>query len=856
MPSYLYFNDGTNLVKNTKIEFSENSRKILEKRFLKRDDDGNIAETSEEMFDRIAKVISEPDSPYRDSETSEVEFYNLLSTKKFFPNAPTFTGAGTPLGQLAACFVLPISDDLGRYSDSIFSTLRDSALIQQSGGGNGFSFSRLRPRGARISTSKGVSSGPVGFMKVYDSAFGEIAQGGVRRGANMGVLRVDHPDVREFIKCKTEEGHVSNFNISVAVTDEFMQAVENDTTYDVVDPKTNQVVETPRAREVFDLMIDQAFKNGEPGILFIDLANRTNPVPHLYKLEATNPCGEQWLGPYENCGLGSINLSLLVDENGKFDWEELKKTTILGTRFLDNLVTANKYIPSVPQLKEAALNCRRIGLGIFGLADAMYFMGIRYGSEEAQEFSAQIMEFIRFNSMKTSIELAKERGPFPKIRGSIYDPENLVWKAPKPLKPFTKDFGRSSFDWQEILDGIRLYGIRNAATTTIAPTGTVSVVAGVEGYGCEPVFALAYYMNVYQAAGQEKQMTLTHVSPSFQKALNNLGLDETTKQQIIERVAHSGTCQDISEIPEKIRQTFVVAPDITSEEHVLMQASLQAFVDNSISKTCNFPKNATREDIAKVYLMGWKLGLKGLTVYVTGSRQEVALETKETREEKVKQEESSAQQVDSAQQSQVSTGQAEVLAQVKSDTSATVAFSVDKSGVEQKREYRLEGATYKVKTPQGIAFITVNKTKDGKPFEVFVNVGKAGTDVSSLSEGLGRLVSGLLRSQNTSSETIREVISQLSGIGGSRSVGFGKSKVSSIPDAVAKVLAEEFGYTLPHNNGAGQGEENKEGIKNGNEEENKFDGLRSVDVCPECGNYSFIKEEGCQKCHSCGFSVC
>jgi ribonucleoside-diphosphate reductase alpha chain len=618
MSSYLYFNDGTNLEKNTKIEFNENSKKILEKRFLRRDNDGNYAEDAEGMFDRIAGVMSEPDQPYRNSETTKIEYYNLLSSRKFFPNAPTFTGAGTPVGQLAACFVLPVSDDLGRYQDSIFSTLRDAALIQQSGGGNG----------ARISSSKGVSSGPIGFMKVYDAAFGEIAQGGVRRGANMGVLRVDHPDIREFIKCKTQEGNISNFNISVAATDEFMKAVENDTTYNIVDPKNNQIIETPRAREVFDLMIDQAFKNGEPGILFIDTANKENPVPHLYKLEATNPCGEQWLGPYENCCLGSINLALHVDDRGYIDWNALQKTIIMGTRFLDNVVSANKYVPQVPQLKEAALNCRRIGLGIMGLADLLYSMGIRYGSEEAQEFSAQVMEFVRFHSMKASIELARERGPFPKIRGSMFDPENILWKAPNPLKPYSRNWTRPYLNWQEIQDGIRMYGIRNAAVNTIAPTGTVSIVAGVEGYGCEPVFALAYYMNVYQAAGQEKQMTLTYVSPAFHKALDLLNLEETTKQKIIDKVLHEGTCQGIAELPEQIKNTFVVASDVSYEEHILMQASLQAFVDNSISKTCNFPETATREDVAKVYMMGWKLGCKGLTVYVTGSRQEVALETK------------------------------------------------------------------------------------------------------------------------------------------------------------------------------------------------------------------------------------
>lgn len=823
---------------NKKIEFSENSLKILEKRFFQRDEEGNPAETVEQMFERVAKTMAEPDLPHRDPKISEVEFYNLLSTKKFFPNAPTFTGAGTPLGQLAACFVLPISDDLGKYDDGIFSTLRNAALIQQSGGGNGFSFTRLRSRGSMISTSKGVSSGPVGFMKVYDAAFGEIAQGGIRRGANMGVLRVDHPDIREFIKCKTVEGSVSNFNISVAITDEFMRAVENDTTYNVLDPKTGDVVETPRAREIYDLIVNQSFQNGEPGVLFIDEANRYNPVPHLYKLESTNPCGEQWLGPYENCVLGSINLLQHISEDEKFDWEELRRTIILSTRFLDNVVTANKYVPAVPQLKEAALNCRRIGLGLMGLADVMYHLGISYGSEEAQDFAGQVMEFIRFHSMKASIELARERGPFPKIRGSIYDSENPQWKLPKPLKPFTNNWERPGIEWQEIVDGVRLYGIRNAATTTIAPTGTISIVAGVEGYGCEPVFALAYYMNVYQAAGQNKQMTLTYVSPSFQKALDKLNIDPELKKKIVEKAVHNGTCQDVSEIPEKIRKSFVVAGDISPEQHVLMQASLQAFVDNSISKTCNFPSTAVREDIAKVYLMAWKLGCKGLTVYVTGSRQEVALETKSTKEGKQQ------------DKTELTTESAPI--ETRSQAPLKEIDGVGKL----KREYRLEGATYSVKTPQGKAFITVNKNKDGKPFEVFINVGKAGTDVSALAEALGRLVSGFFRTSSTTEDAVGELIAQLGGIGGSRSVGFGKNKIGSIPDAVAKVLAEEFGYSQykaseENGNTNNSDDEKSEYVKN-----NPYGISSNVDMCPECGNYSFIREEGCVKCHDCGYSVC
>ncbi|OGC74674.1 ribonucleoside-diphosphate reductase, adenosylcobalamin-dependent, partial [candidate division WWE3 bacterium RIFOXYD2_FULL_43_10] len=404
MSSFLYREDESVFSRNTSIDFSENARKILEKRYLRRDANGDVSETPERMFERIADVMAAPDRPYTDAERSRTEFYNLLSSKKFFPNSPTFTGAGTPLGQLAACFVLPISDDLGKEKDGIFSTLRVASLIQQSGGGNGFSFSRLRPKGSRVAASNGIATGPVGFLKVYDVAFGEIAQGGVRRGANMGVLRIDHPDIREFIACKSVEGNVANFNLSVAITDRFMEAVKNDTTYDLIDPHTLKVTESPRAREIFDQIVDSAHRNGEPGVLFIDTANKENPVPHLYQLEATNPCGEQWLGPYENCCLGSINLAEHLTFDGKLDWEELRKSVVSATRFLDNVVEANKYIPAVPEIKEAAMDVRRIGLGFMALADVMYSLGIRYGSEEGQEFAAQVSEFIRYFSMKTSVE--------------------------------------------------------------------------------------------------------------------------------------------------------------------------------------------------------------------------------------------------------------------------------------------------------------------------------------------------------------------------------------------------------------------------------------------------------------------
>lgn len=795
------------LEKNKAITFSENASKILEKRYLRRGTDGKPAETIEGMFERIARVVAEPDMAYRDVKTTEVEFYNLLSTKRFFPNSPTFTGAGTPLGQLAACFVLPIADDMGKQDDGIFSTLRVAALIQQTGGGNGFSFSRLRHKGALVATSSGSATGPIGFLSVYDAAFGEIAQGGVRRGANMGVLSVSHPDIREFIKCKAEEGKVSNFNISVAITDDFMTAVKNDGMFNLVAPHTGDVVETVKAREIFDEIVKYAHKNGEPGVLFIDQANRFNPVPHLYTLEATNPCGEQWLGPYENCCLGSVNLGEHVTEDGYIDWELLEESIVLSTRFLDNVVSANKYVPAVPQLREAAENARRIGLGFMGLSDLMYLTGVRYGSPEGQELAAQITEFMRFHSMKTSIELAKERGPFKKIEGSIYDPKDLKWSVPKPLKAYTRDFGRPELNWNLVTEGIKEHGIRNAAQTTIAPTGTISTVAGIEGYGCEPVFALAYYRNVFQAAGDEGKLTLTYVSPTFERALNTLNLDSNLKKGIIEKVLYTGSCQHIEELPEHVRNVFVVSADITAEEHVNMQASIQAFIDNSISKTCNFPAGATTDDVAKAYISAWELGCKGLTVYVTGSRDSVTLETKETKA-------------------------------AKEGKAPEVLVPID-------RGYRLLGSTYKIATPQGTAFVTVNKTENDMPIELFITVGKAGSDLSGMSEAIGRLISGWLRASSDSMTTVKEIISHLVGIGGSRSVGFGANRISSVPDAIARVLADEYGISIRQN-----------GADVVKKESREISVFSYVNMCPDCGNASLVQEEGCSKCYNCGYSVC
>lgn len=823
---------------------SPNALEVLRRRYLRRGPDGKPAEMVEEMFRRVAHHVAAVETAWKgDVQAAEEIFYDLLTSLRFVPNSPTFTGAGTPLGQLAACFVLPVSDDMGRRDDGIFQTLRNMALIHQTGGGTGFSFSRLRPKETVVISSGGKATGPVGFMRVYDLACEIVSQGGTRRGANMGVLRVDHPDIEEFITCKTDEHAINNFNISVGVTDAFMRAVENDEEWelrfpDVLHPAYRtfngtleeaeqagipiRVCKRVRARELFDKIVRQAHRNGEPGILFLDTMNRSNPCPHLGVYEATNPCGEQPLLPYENCCLGSINLARHVVQSGDhayIDWDLLQKTVEQAVRFLDDVVDANGYVPAIPQLKEAAHRTRRIGLGIMALGDVMYMLGVRYGSEEAQELAAQIMEFIRYHAMRASIALARERGPFPAIRGSVYDPEDLRWTPPVPPVPYTRleQWGRPPLDWGEILDGIRQYGIRNAAQLTIAPTGTIATIAGCEAYGCEPVYALAYTRKVHD---EGKEIELRYVSPLFLRALERAGIDEPTRERILEQVLFTGSCQDVPEVPPEIRHVFVVAGDITAEEHVRMQAALQVFVDAAISKTINFPADATPEDVARAYMLAWKLGCKGLTVYVTGSREKVVLETEAVRKAR------------SGSQTGVS-----ARVSVGASPAAPPLMPV------RPRPHVLEGQTYRINTPLGTAYVTVNRNGEGEPFEVFLNVGKAGSDTAAVAEAIGRLISLILRipSPLPARRRLRQVVKQLRGIGGGRPTGFGRDRVQSLPDGVAQVLAEFLGLEAPPEHEAATAQ---------------LPLFPLGDLCPECGHATLVSEEGCRRCYTCRYSEC
>jgi ribonucleoside-diphosphate reductase alpha chain len=1286
-----------------KAELTDNARQVLLRRYVRRGDDGKPAESVEEMFWRVAYHIAKVEEQWGgDVIALAKEFYVLLTTKKFFPNSPTFTGAGTPLGQLAACFVLPITDDMGRDSAGIFQTLRDAALIQQTGGGNGFSFSRLRPKGALVKSSAGQATGPVGFLRVYDHAFGEIAQGGcllpdtlvftsngllrldeiadvgqagwqehslrvatdegwrtsphsfnngiapilrvhtrqgmslagtpedkvkvmtdegpiwreiralrkgdwilaqlgqhrgtlralrhpvrghgnqewpnlppildeelafflgyligdgfvtakdgdhrvgvsvthhsylmqempallerlfgvrvnrqqkpddgsvtlvidnravkdflmsnglakgrsrsaevprlirqsppeivgaflrglfeadgslshgypdltttsprlaqevatllvglgcpvrirsispgvnhygksriyrvriessvglqvwrerigcdsrsrfaacmswesdlarestyvlpnprywvkpvldaitleqvdqqgrslgrkfrsqnpplrrtllrylredrhftrsafdelcriypefasravspegkwfvqvigveseaealtldleidgnhtylaygmvthnTRRGANMGVLRVDHPDVDEFITCKTDENQITNFNISVGITDAFMKAVKDDAEWELRFPDVGskeyrgfsgtleqaeaagvpvRTYKTVRARELFEKVVRQAHHNGEPGVLFLDAANRSNPVPHLYPLEATNPCGEQWLGPYENCCLGSVNLAEHCGPDGSVDWDGLSKSVALSTRFLDDVVEANAYVPAVSQLKEAAHRARRIGLGIMGLADLMYHAGVRYGSSEGQEFGAQVMEYVRYHAMLTGVELAKVRGAFPAISGSIYDPDDMRWAPPRSIVKITTHWGRPTLDWKLVEKGIKKHGIRNAAQTTVAPTGTIATVASCEGYGCEPVFALAYVRHVNDNG---KDLQLTYASPRFEQALVEAGIDEKQRKVIVEQVMREGTCQDLAAVPESIRHTFVVSADVTAEEHVRMQAALQAFVDNSLSKTVNFPETATVDDVARAYLLAWELGCKGITVYVTGSRDKVVLETQATVEKK-----------------QAGGPLSEAVPAYDLERNEESAALLHES--KKPRPHSLRGETYNIETPLGKAFVTINENGGAHPFEVFINTAKAGSETAAVSEAIGRLVSYILRlaSPVAPRERLAEVVRQLIGIGGGRSLGFGAKRVRSLPDGVGQVLAD---YLRSRPGGDDALPPNGNGKRDPDEVLAAPPAIKIGDLCPECGEAALVNEEGCRKCYACGYSEC
>jgi len=776
------------------INLNQNALKVLEKRYLKKNEVGKVVETPEELFRRVARTVASADFNYGTSEKDvknlEEAFYEMITSLAFLPNSPTLMNAGRRLGQLSACFVIPIEDSM----ESIFDAVKNAAIIHKSGGGTGFSFSRLRPKGDVVGSTKGISSGPVSFMTVFDTATEAVKQGGTRRGANMGILRIDHPDIHSFITSKEDNTKLNNFNISVALTDDFMKAVQEDRQYDLINPRTQEATDTLKARDVFHLIVEHAWKNGEPGIVFMDLVNASNPTPRIGRIESTNPCGEQPLLPYESCNLGSINLAKVVKPVGsqqsnppsppdnppipplikggeggfergghgglnnsspqyEVDWEKLRDITWKAVHFLDNVIDINKY--PLPKIEEMTKANRKIGLGVMGWADMLIFLGIPCNSDDALRLAEDVMGFIQREGREVSSALAEQRGVFPNYKGSIYDGKVKV---------------------------------RNATITTIAPTGTLSIIAGCSS-GIEPIFAVSYVRTVMEGT------KLIEVNPYFEKIAKERGFWE---RELMERIAEKGSIQEFHEIPEDVKRLFTTAHDITPHEHVKMQAAFQKYVDNAVSKTVNFPHSATTEDVKEVYLLAYKHGCKGVTVYRDGSREEQVL-TKGKKEDKMQ------------------------------------AIDLRQKIVPRKRPDVINGSTRLMKTGCGNLYVTVNEDEEGHPFELFTSMGKAGGCAASQSEAIGRLVSLAFRS-NLEPE---EVMKQMKGISCHSHAWVEGGKITSCSDAIAKALEK---YLQKGNNGDGNGQKDHKEVM-------------FIGRCPECGG-AVEHASGCAVCHDCGFTKC
>ena len=731
------------------LTLSNNAATVLKRRYLKRDHEGKTLETPVDMFRRVAGTIASAETRLEtgvDTEALEEEFYRMMTAMEFMPNSPTLMNAGRQLGQLSACFVLPVGDSM----DSIFEAIKQTSLIHKSGGGTGFSFSRIRPAKDVVLSTKGISSGPLSFMKVFDAATETIKQGGTRRGANMGILRVDHPDIMDFIMAKRDQDVLTNFNLSVGLTEAFMEAVEKDGDYDIINPRTGEATKRMPARKVFDHIVDLAWTNGEPGIIFLDRLNRDNPTPHVGEIEATNPCGEQPLLPYESCNLGSLNLSRMVTEEGEVNWEKLRSTVRLSTRFLDNVIEVNSY--PIRQIAEMTRSNRKIGLGVMGWADMLILLGIPYNSEEAIALGARVMKFITDAAHEASRDLAAERGPFPNFTGSTYDGDN----GHQPT--------------------------RNATCTTIAPTGTISIIANTSS-GIEPLFAVSFVRQVLD------NDTLVEVHPIFERMARERDI---YSDELMKKIAASGSIKDVIEVPEDVRRLFVTAHDITPEDHIRMQAAFQQHTDNAVSKTVNFCNGATKEDVSTVYRLAHRLDCKGVTIYRDGSRDNQVLSVEKKEEER------------------------------------PLPVESHKARRKRERPRALAGATYQMETGCGHLYVTMNEDENGL-FELFTTMGKAGGCASSQCEALGRLISMSWRSGVQARQTVKQLV----GITCHKPSGFGEHRITSCADAVAQAIQMH--------------------MRTDGESFDRFD--HGSGACPDCGG-PVEHEGGCCVCHACGYSEC
>jgi len=761
------------------LPLTKNAITVLERRYLKKNDNGKPIEKIEDMFRRVARTIAEADlkhDPEVDIKALEQEFFDMMTRLEFLPNSPTLMNAGRDLGQLAACFVLPVEDSM----ESIFESIKDTALIHKSGGGTGFDFSDLRPKNSLVGSTKGVSSGPISFMKVFDSATEAIKQGGTRRGANMGILRVDHPDIMEFITCKEDGVTLTNFNISVALTEDFMLAVEKGARYDLIDPKSKKTVEQLDAKEVFDKIVDLAWTNGDPGLVFIDRMNRDNPTPNIGRIASTNPCGEQPLLPYEACNLGSINLANMLTD-GEINYAKLENTVKKAVHFLDNVIEANKYpIDKIAKMTRAN---RKIGLGVMGFADMLIRLGIPYNSTAGVETAEKVMKFIDDKSKEASQELAEKRGAFANFKGSIYD------------------------------TGKNAVKIRNATTSTIAPTGTISIIASCSS-GVEPLFAISYVRNVMD------NDELVEVNPIFEEMAKKEGFYSI---DLMKKIAEKGGVHDITEVPQHIRDIFVTSHDITPEWHIKMQSAFQKYTDNAVSKTVNFGNSATKEDVENAYMLAYKEGCKGITIYRDGSRDVQVLSIKK---------------------------------EVKEAPKHEVHIHPDEIIAPRRRPDVTTGRTEKVLTGCGSLFVTVNEDEEGI-CEMFTRMGKSGGCINSYSEAIGRLVSLALRA----GVKIESIIDQMRGVRCPVPLGIGKNAVLSCPDAIGRVLEHYIGKDSANGTAtanpymaADPAPIATASIKAAASNQGSMD-MGVCPECPECGHMiEFI--EGCLTCRGCGYSKC